>query len=428
MSSERSSWITRRVGFHYAWVVAAVTLVVLIVTAGIRATPGVLMVPLEMEFGWRRTVISFAVAINIALFGLIGPFAASVIDRFGLRRVVLSAIALLAVTVALTTRMQTEWQLVLLWGVMVGTGTGVTSLVLAAIVATRWFETRRGLVVGLLSAANATGQLIFLPRLASMTESYGWRSAAMVMSAAAGVIFLVVLVFMRDRPQDVGLARYGQTMAAVPGPPALPPLAALRLASRSRAFWLLAGTFFVCGASTNGLIGTHLIAACHDHGISQIHSAQLLAVMGIFDIAGTTASGWLTDRYSSRHLLFGYYTLRGVSLLFLPYTLASGADSLAVFAVFYGLDWIATVPPTVRLTTEAFGRENTGVIYGWIGASHQIGASIAAFGAGAIRTSLGDYQVAFWAAGLLCLVAGLSFLTIGRRTLTPAPGPLPVTP
>ena len=429
MSLERSSWITRRVGIHYAWVVAAVTLVVLIVTAGIRATPGVLMVPLEMEFGWRRTVISFAVAINIALFGLIGPFAASVIDRFGLRRVVLSAIALLAVTVALTTRMQTEWQLVLLWGVLVGTGTGVTSLVLAAIVATRWFETRRGVVVGLLSAANATGQLIFLPRLASMTESYGWRSAAMVMSAAAGVIFLVVLVFMRDRPQDVGLHRYGETTATVPGPPALAPLPALRLASRSRAFWLLAGTFFVCGASTNGLIGTHLIAACHDHGISQIHSAQLLAVMGIFDIVGTTASGWLTDRYSSRHLLFGYYTLRGVSLLFLPYTLAAGADNLAVFAVFYGLDWIATVPPTVRLTTEAFGRENTGVIYGWIGASHQIGASIAAFGAGAIRTSLGDYQVAFWAAGLLCVVAGLSFLTIGRRTLTAARmPPLPVAP
>jgi len=415
MTSDRSSWITRRVGIHYAWVIAAVTLVVLIVTAGIRATPGVLMVPLEMEFGWRRTVLSFAVAINIALFGLIGPFAASVIDRFGLRRVVLSAIALLAVAVALTTRMHTEWQLVLLWGVLVGTGTGVTSLVLAAIVATRWFDAKRGLVVGLLSAANATGQLIFLPWLASMTESHGWRSAALVMSAAAGVIFFVVLAFMRDRPEDVGLDRYGESAAGgVSNRPALAPLAALRHASRSRGFWLLAGTFFVCGASTNGLIGTHLIAACHDHGISQVHSARLLAMMGIFDIIGTTASGWLTDRYSSRHLLFGYYTLRGVSLLFLPYTLASGADGLGWFAVFYGLDWIATVPPTVRLTTEAFGRENTGVIYGWIGASHQVGASLAAFGAGAIRTTLGDYELAFWTAGLLCIVAGLSFLTLGR--------------
>jgi predicted MFS family arabinose efflux permease len=184
---------------------------------------------------------------------------------------------------------------------------------------------------------------------------------------------------------------------------------------------VLAGTFFVCGASTNGLIGTHLIAACHDYGIPQVHSAQLLAVMGVFDILGTTASGWLTDRYQSRYLLFGYYTLRGVSLLFLPYTLASGQDHLGWFAVFYGLDWIATVPPTVRLTTEAFGRENTGVIYGWIGASHQLGASLAAFGAGAIRTSLGDYRLAFWTAGCLCVAAGLSFLTIGRRTFrTPA--------
>ena len=205
MSSDRSSWITRRVGIHYAWVIAAVTLVVLVVTAGIRATPGVLMVPLEMEFGWRRTVLSFAVAVNIALFGLIGPFAAAVIDRFGLRRIVLSAIALLAGAVALTTRMHTEWQLVLLWGVLVGTGTGVTSLVLAAIVATRWFDTRRGLVVGLLSAANATGQLIFLPWLAATTETQGWRSASLVMAGAAVVIFFVVLAFMRDRPEDVGV-------------------------------------------------------------------------------------------------------------------------------------------------------------------------------------------------------------------------------
>ena len=198
-------------------------------------------------------------------------------------------------------------------------------------------------------------------------------------------------------------------------------MAALGVAARSKAFWILAGTFFICGASTNGLIGTHLIAACHDYGISQVRSAQLLAAMGIFDIIGTTASGWLTDRYSSRHLLFGYYTLRGISLLFLPLVLQGGAGGLGWFAVFYGLDWIATVPPTVRLTGEAFGRENTGVIYGWIGACHQLGASMAAFGAGAIRTVLGDYRVAFWIAGALCVLAGASFLTIGRRTFNQSP-------
>jgi sugar phosphate permease len=416
-----------RRSIHYAWVVAVVTFVVILVTAGVRATPGVLMVSLEREFGWSRAVISSAVAINIALFGLIGPFAASVMDRWGVRRVILGAVALLCVSVALTTQMQSQWQLTLLWGVLVGTGTGVTSMVLAAIIANRWFDERRGLVLGILSASNATGQLIFLPSLAQMVASQGWRAAALLVSGAAALVFVIVLIFMRDRPEDLGLLPYGRPAdAVVPRSAALRPLPALAMASRTRAFWLLAGTFFMCGASTNGLIGTHLIAACHDYGIHEVQSAQLLAMMGIFDILGTTASGWLTDRYSSRHLLFGYYTLRGISLLFLPFTLQSGASSLIVFAVFYGLDWIATVPPTVRLTSEAFGRENTGVIYGWISASHQLGASAAAFGAGAIRTMLGDYQMAFWAAGVLCVVAGLSFLTIGR-SLRPAPVPTVAT-
>src|SRR5687767_15718825 len=406
---------------HYAWIIALVTFVVLLVTAGIRATPGVLMISLEGEFGWSRAAISGAVAINIALFGLIGPFAASVMDRWGLRRVVLGAVALLAVSVALTTRMQSEWQFTLLWGVLVGTGTGVTSMVLAAIIANRWFDERRGLVLGVLSAANATGQLVFLPVLASLVATRGWRAAALLVAGAAAVVFIIVYLFMRDRPEDIGLLPYGRSPGDNPDRPrAMAPIEALRHAAGSRAFWILAGTFFVCGASTNGLIGTHLIAACHDYGIAEVRSAQLLAMMGIFDIIGTTASGWLTDRYSSRHLLFGYYTLRGVSLLFLPYTLADGSG-LAWFAVFYGLDWIATVPPTVRLTSEAFGRENTGVIYGWVGASHQLGASMAAFGAGAIRTALGDYQVAFWIAGALCVAAGASFLTVGRSAFRQEP-------
>jgi sugar phosphate permease len=402
---------------HYAWVVALVTFLVLLVTAGIRATPGLLIVPLETEFGWSRAAISAAVAINLALFGLIGPFAASAMDRWGMRRLVLTAAALLAASVGLTTQMHSQWQMTLLWGVCVGTGTGVTSMVLAAVVATRWFDARRGTVLGALSAANATGQLVFLPFLASVVERQGWRAAALIVSGAAVVVFAVVLAFMRDRPEDLGLRPYGRhpDADAPLAPAALAPFAALRLAAASRAFWILAGTFFVCGASTNGLIGTHLIAACHDAGIPQVRSAQLLALMGIFDIVGTTASGWLTDRYSSRHLLFGYYTLRGLSLLYLPFTLETGGG-LGMFAIFYGLDWIATVPPTVRLTGEAFGRENTGVVYGWIGASHQLGASVAAVGAGSIRTVAGDYQFAFWIAGVLCVLAGVSFLTIGRRS------------
>ncbi len=411
-----------RLRFHYGWIVAATTFVILLLTAGVRSTPGLLMVPLESELGWDRAVISAAVALNIALFGLIGPFAASLMDRVGLRRVILFAVAGLAVAVALTSRMHAQWQMVLLWGVCVGAGTGVTSMVLAAIVATRWFDERRGLVLGALSAANATGQLVFLPFLARVVEARGWRTATLIVSAAALVVFAIVLVFMRDRPEDLGLLPYGQRAGVVRQPPALTPIEGLRRAVRSRAFWILGGTFFICGASTNGLIGTHLIAACHDVGIPQVRSAQLLAMMGIFDIIGTTASGWLTDRYSSRHLLFGYYMLRGVSLLFLPATLATdGGAPLNWFAVVYGLDWIATVPPTVRLTSDAFGRENTGVIYGWIGASHQLGASMAAFGAGVIRTSLGDYRLAFWTAGGLCILAAASFLTLGKRTFSTRP-------
>jgi sugar phosphate permease len=408
---------------HYAWIIAAVTFLVLIVTSGVRATPGVLMVPLETEFGWSRTAISAAVAINIALYGLIGPFAASLMDRWGLRRIVLAAIALLSISVALTTQMRTQWQLTLLWGVLVGSGTGVTALVLAAVIANRWFDERRGLVLGVLSAANATGQLVFLPLLASLVESRGWRTAALAVSAAAALVFAVVFLLMRDRPSDVGLEPYGRRPGAtVPPASGFTPVAALRFAIGKPAFWLLAGSFFVCGASTNGLIGTHLISACHDYGITEVHAAGLLAMMGIFDIVGTTASGWLTDRFSSRYLLCGYYVLRGTALLFLPASLMH-QESLGWFAVFYGLDWVATVPPTVRLTSEAFGRENTGVIYGWIGASHQLGASMAALGAGTIRTMLGDYRLAFWIAAALCLIAGAAFVTVGRRALAPTPTP-----
>ena len=381
--------------FHYAWVIAAVTFVVLLVTAGIRATPGVLMVPLEAEFGWSRAAISAAVAINIALFGLIGPFAASAMNRWGLRRLVLAALALLAVSVALTTRMQNQWQMTLLWGVLrrhrhrrhvdgAGRGGG-DALVRGAARRSCSARSRRRTPPGSWSSCRCWR---------AWSSARDGAPATLIVAAAAVVVF-VRRADLHARPaaRISGCCRTASTPDARRRPPAaLAPLAALRMAVRSPAFWVLAGTFFVCGASTNGLIGTHLIAACHDYGIPQVRSAQLLALMGIFDIVGTTASGWLTDRYSSRHLLFGYYTLRGLSLLFLPFTLQNGAGGLGMFAVFYGLDWIATVPPTVRLTSEAFGRENTGVVYGWIGASHQLGASMAAFGAGAIRTVVGDYR------------------------------------
>jgi predicted MFS family arabinose efflux permease len=416
---------------HYAWIVAGVTFLVLLVTAGIRATPGVLMVPLEAEFGWTSAAISTAIAINLVLFGLIGPFAASLMDRWGLRRLVLCALLLLAASVGLTTLMKSQWQLVLLWGVCVGSGTGVTALVLAAVVANRWFDKHRGLVLGGLTAANATGQLLFLPLLARLLEHFGWRSVSLVVAGSAAVVFIFVFALMRDRPSEMALEPYGRIdeggSVEVHGGPSLRPIEGLRHAMRSPAFWVLAGSFFVCGASTNGLIGTHLIPACHDYGIPEVRAAGLLALMGIFDIAGTTASGWLSDRVPSRYLLFSYYLLRGLSLLFLPHTLAHSQSDLSWFAVFYGLDWVATVPPTVRLTSDCFGRENAGVIYGWIGAAHQLGAALAAVGAGVIRTHAGDYRDAFWISGTVCFLTGVAFLFTAGPLSTRLPLPFSVS-
>lgn len=403
---------------NYAWIVAAVTFVILLVSAGVRSTPSLFMVPMEKEFGWSRAFISSAVAVNLLLYGLIGPFAAGLINRWGMRRTCSAAAALVAAGVLLASQLKAQWQLVALWGFVVGAGTGGTSMVLAAIVSSRWFHARRGMVLGALSAANATGQLIFLPLLARVVEGVGWRSACLVIGVVAVAMALLVWIFMRDSPESMGVRPYGWAGVAQSAVrPAMKSFEALAFAIRRREFWLLAATFFICGASTNGLVGTHLIPACHDSGVTEVRAAGLLALMGIFDIAGTTGSGWLTDRFSPRVLLAIYYGLRGLSLAALPAVLAGGdTPLLTYFGVFYGLDWIATVPPTVRLTSDAFGKENTGVIYGWIGASHQVGASLAAFGAGSVRTFMGDYRLAFLTASVLCIVASIAFMTgVGQR-------------
>jgi MFS family permease len=419
-----------RVRLHLAWVVAAVTFVTLLGASGFRSAPGVLIVPLEEEFGWSRTVISAAVSVNLVLFGLAGPFAAAAMNRFGLRRVVLGALGLVALGSALTVVMTASWQLVLLWGVVVGIGTGAMAGVLAATVATRWFVRRRGLVVGALTAAGATGQLVFLPVLAALAEGPGWRWASVAVAGGALLVVPLVAAFLHDSPAAVGLRPYGAPDdAPVLPPPAGQPsanpvgtaLAALRDASRTGAFWLLAGSFAVCGASTNGLIGTHLIPAAHDHGIPGTTAAGLLALVGIFDIAGTLASGWLTDRVDPRRLLLWYYGLRGVSLLVLAPALADGGAGLLGFVVVYGLDWVATVPPTVALCNAVYG-ERGPVVFGWVFAAHQIGAAIAASAAGYARTALGDYLVAFLAAAALCALAALITQLVPRPVREPAPG------
>jgi predicted MFS family arabinose efflux permease len=351
-----------------------------------------------------------------------GPFAAAFMNRYGVRRITLIALSLIATGLLLSLAMTRVWQLIALWGVVVGLGTGLTALVLGATVATRWFSDRRGLVIGLLTASSATGQLVFLPLLASLTEQVGWRPAVALVCIVLGLAALLVFALMRDRPSDLGLAAFGEKQgeatAPVPGA-ATSPLLALRDAARTREFWILFGTFFICGASTNGLIQTHFIPLCADYGMAAVGAASVLAMMGVFDFFGTVGSGWLSDRYDNRWLLFWYYGLRGLSLLYLPFTEFS-FYGLSLFALFYGLDWIATVPPTVKLTAIKFGRERANLVFGWIFAGHQLGAASAAFGGGLSRTALDSYLPAFFVAGGLCLIAASLVLTLSAGTRTTA--------
>jgi MFS family permease len=417
-----SNWLAAALhkrNVHYAWVMIALTFFTALVSAGTVGAPGVFIVPLQHEFGWSTAEISSALSIRFILFGLMAPFAAALLNRYGLRNVTLSALVIVCSALVASLAMTKVWQLMLLWGVVVGIGTGMTALVLGATVAARWFTARRGLVVGILTASVATGQLVFLPLLASLTERMGWRIALALMCVMLGLAALAVLMVMRDRPGDVGLRPFGDKGAEPLPPPAnAAPIAsaalgALRDAAQTRVFWILFATFFICGASTNGLIQVHLIPMCLDFGIPQVQAASLLAAMGVFDFFGTIISGWLSDRYDNRYLLFWYYGLRGLSLLFLPFSDFS-FYGLSLFAMFYGLDWIATVPPTVRLTAQRFGPERANLVFGWIFAGHQLGAATAAFGAGLSRTLLASYLPAFFVAGALCVIAALIVLAISK--------------
>jgi len=413
--------IARRLSnrFHYAWVVVAATFVVLVTAAGFRATPGVLIVPLQHEFGWSRALIGGAVAVNLLVYGIGAPFAAAIVERYGVRRVCVIALSLVAIGAGLTTVMTSAWQLYLLWGVVVGASTGAIAVPLAAIVANRWFARRRGMVTGLLTASNASGQLVFLPLLAWIVTAYSWRTAALVIAATALLVVApLAVLFLRSDPSDVELLPYGGRQAEPVRAQVNPfrtAVTTIREASRVRDFWLLAGAFFICGATTNGLIGTHLIAACSDHGLSEVRGAGLLAAIGVFDIVGTVCSGWLTDRHDPRWLLFWYYGLRGLSLLGLNAALGNAGLGLFAFVLFYGLDWVATVPPTVALCREVFGKEKVGVVFAWVFSAHQFGAAFAAWGAGASRTWWGSYEPAFLAAGALGVIAAALSLSVGRR-------------
>lgn len=418
---------------HYAWIVAGVTFFVLLTVAGVRSAAGIILLPLSKDTGWSIATISIAVAINVSLYGAVGPFAAAIMQRCGIRRSMLIALAIMAGATAATSRIASPLQLDLTWGVGVGLGVGTSGMVLASVVATRWFAARRGMVVGAMTGATATGQLIFLPLLAYVADRFGWRPVGLVVCAAAILVAIPVALFMRDRPEDVGARPYGATedtppaeRAAERGNPFTTVFAVLGRSVRNRDFLLIASTFFVCGASTNGFIATHWIAACGDHGIPQVKAAGYLAFMGVFSLIGTTVAGWLSDRYQSRYLLFGFYFSRGLALLAVPSLLdASNQWLLPLFMIFYGLDWLATVGPNLRSLTEALGRADAPIAFGWCGVVHQMGAGTIAYLAGAIRTGTQSYAQAFTFAGALCFVAALASLWIGSRRPAKPSEPIP---
>jgi len=440
--------VRRRI--HPAWTVAAVAFLALVGAAGFRAAPGVLMVPLQNEFGWSTTVLSAAVSINLVLFGLTAPFAAALMERFGIRAVTAVALVLIGAGSALTVLVTQSWQILLTWGLLIGLGTGSMALVFAATIANTWFAKSRGLVIGILTAGSAAGQLVFLPFIAALAQDPGWRQASLLIGAGALAVVPLVLMFLKNSPADVGVLPYGATPPA-PGPnagtessgpeptgpaagqelqeprrnAAVRALQVLKRASKVRTFWALVAGFAICGATTNGLIGTHFIPSAHDHGMPETTAAGLLAVVGLFDIIGTIASGWLTDRFNPRILLAVYYQFRGIGLLVLPLLLSATVQpSMIVFVVIYGLDWVATVPPTAAICRQVFGADGS-VVFGWVFAAHQLGAAAAALAAGAVRDATGQYTYAWFAAAAMCTIAAVISASIRKDARKPESVPVP---
>lgn len=407
---------------HYSWIILFIAFFSIIIAGIVRSSSGVLIVPFENDFGWERSTISFAFAISLLLYGLSGPFMAALIEVIGLKKMMILAMTTLLVGVLLTLFMVKPWQLVLIWGIIIGLGSGLFLTVLSPYIANKWFEKRRGLALGILTASTATGQLILLPLLVMIVETHSWKWAMGLILILSVIMLAVILLFMKNSPKELGLLPYGLeeeshlVQKAQKKNPISIAFNALFEAVKVKEFWLLAGSFFICGLSTSGLIGTHFISYCIGFGFASVTAASMLSLMGVFDLIGTTLSGWLSDRFDNRWLLFWYYSLRGASLLFLPFALSEGSITLLIiFSVFYGLDWIATVPPTVNISRQIFGIEKSVVVYGWIFAAHQLGAAVAAGGAGMIYKVFDSYSWAFALAGMFCLLASLFVIVIKKQ-------------
>lgn len=423
-TESRRPWpvdLAARRGLYYGWVIVVVTFLALLVSAGVRGAPGVIILPLEREFGWDRAGISLAIAVSLFAYGAAGPISGKLIERFGPWKVSIAGIAVMVAGSAAVLFMGSLFDLGLWWGVLVGLGSGSVAFVLAATVATRWFVARRGLVTGILGAGASAGQLVFIPAMMALTEAYGWRAAIVLgMVVLGAIIFPLFAFFFRNQPADVGLTPLGA--AEAPGAPAVQPHGtSLAQALRVTDFWLLAGSFFICGFTTVGLIGTHLIPFAVESGFSQAAAAGALALIGAMNIVGTTASGYLTDRYNPRVLLGIFYAGRGISLVLLPFI--GDTWGLTIFAILFGLDFIATIPPTVALIADRFGRASVAMLFGWILLSHQLGAAYASYSSGLLRVWFGNYQLAFIAAGVLAFVAAALCLRISRPEKSPKPAP-----
>ncbi len=420
-----SNWLQSR-GIHYGFVVATVTFFTMLIMSAALGLPGAMMKSFNLEFGWSVDEVSSAVALRFFLFGLMGPFAALLMERYGLKKVMCGGLLMVGLGLAMATQVSALWHLFVLWGVMLGVGTGMTALVLGAVVSSRWFTKKRGLVLGIFSASTATGQLLFLPIATWLIENVGWRVSVLPIVIGCTLMAILVILFMSNRPSELGLASFGDVSPIVPPVTSnlalnfKTPFIALRDAAKTQTFWILAGTFFICGLSTSGLVQTHFITLCGDNGMDALPAASVLAMMGIFDVVGTVTSGWLSDRYDNRKLLFWYYGLRGLSLFWLPFSTFS-IYGLSIFAMFYGLDWIATVPPTVKLAGAAFGKERVGMVFGWIFAAHQLGSAVAAYGAGLVRVTLLTYNPALIGAGVFCLIAAVSIFWVPKIKGSRAP-------
>jgi MFS family permease len=414
-----------RVGLHYGWIVLAALVVVMLLGSGLRAMFGVFIKPMESTFGWDRAALSGAAALSLLLLGAAGPFVGWLADQWGPRRVIMASVVLLGIGTVLTSRVTALWQVYLTAGVLMALGSGGVGMSTAASVAARWFEGRRGLVMGLIGGAMSAGQLVIVPLAVWLTLTLGWRQSYVWLGLLLFVLAIpLTLFFIHNDPRDRGLRAYGAGEAASGTAPTAPERrTGIADAMQVPAFWLLAGSFFVCGYTSNGLVLTHLVPHAAEHGFSEMHAAQALGVMGAMNILGTVASGWICDRFGRKGPLAFYYGVRGLSLLFLLYVW--NVPSLHIFAAIFGLNYISTVPPTTTLTANIFGRYSVGALSGWIFFSHQVGAALGAAIGGWIFQSTGSYAWAFVSAAVMAFLAVPMALAIKERPLDQRPTATP---